>query len=142
MDARLQLRVQRYGWDLAAPHYERAWNDALAPATRAVLEAAKLESGERVLDVACGGGVLARAAWEAVAPGGEVVGSDISETMLVEAAAALPQCSFVRADAQALDRHVPLAHFDAVAARPGPRGSSEARRPRDPGGRSAAIREG
>ena len=114
MDARLQLRVQRYGWDLAAPHYERAWNDALAPATRAVLEAAKLESGERVLDVACGGGVLARAAWEAVAPGGEVVGSDISETMLVEAAAALPQCSFVRADAQALDRHVPLAHFDAV----------------------------
>lgn len=115
MDARLQLRVQRYGWDLAAPHYEQAWNDALAPATLAVLEAAKLASGERVLDVACGGGVLARAAWEAVAPGGgEVVGSDISETMLVEAAAALPQCSFVRADAQALDQHVPLMHFDAV----------------------------
>ena len=26
MDARLQLRVQRYGWDRAAPSYERLEN--------------------------------------------------------------------------------------------------------------------
>jgi ubiquinone/menaquinone biosynthesis C-methylase UbiE len=115
MDARLQLRLQRYGWDRAAPHYENAWNEALAPATSAVLEAAALRPGERVLDVACGSGLLTRAAWQAVAPGGgEVVGSDISEAMLTEAAARLPGCRFVRADAQTLNEHVPMAYFDAL----------------------------
>lgn len=115
MDARLQLRLQRYGWDRAAPHYENAWNEALAPATSAVLEAAALRPGERVLDVACGSGLLTRAAWQAVAPGGgEVVGSDISEAILTEAAARLPGCRFVRADAQTLNEHVPMAYFDAL----------------------------
>ena len=115
MDARLQLRVQRYGWDRAASSYEQAWEQALAPATTAVLNAAKLRSGQRVLDVACGSGLLTRAAWRAVASnGGEVVGTDISEFMLVEAAKRSPDCRFVRADAQNLDGCVPPAHFDAV----------------------------
>ena len=115
MDARLQLRVQRYGWDRAAPSYELAWEQALAPATAAVLNAAKLRPGERVLDVACGSGLLTRAAWHAVASkGGEVVGTDISELMLAEAAARSPDCRFVRADAQNLDEFVPVGHFDAV----------------------------
>lgn len=115
MDARVQLRVQRYGWDRAAPFYEEAWNQALAPATAAVLAAADLHPGERVLDVACGSGVLTRAAWRAVAADdGEVVGSDISELMLTEAAKRLPDCRFVRADAKALNECVPLGHFDAV----------------------------
>ena len=115
MDARLQLRVQRYGWDRAASSYEQAWEQALAPATTAVLNAAKLRPGERVLDVACGSGLLTRAAWRAVASnGGEVVGTDISELMLVEAAKRSPDCRFVRADAQNLDGCVPPAHFDAV----------------------------
>ncbi len=115
MDARLQLRVQRYGWDRAASHYEQAWNRALAPATAAVLDAAKLRPGERVLDVACGSGLLTREAWQAVAPdGGEVVGTDISELMLTEAAERSPECRFVRADAQKLDDHVPVSHFDVL----------------------------
>lgn len=115
MDARLQLRVQRYGWDRAAPSYEQAWKQALAPATVAVLNAAKLQPGERVLDVACGSGVLTRAAWHAVeSRGGEVVGTDISELMLAEAAERSPDCRFVRADAQTLDTFVPAEHFDAV----------------------------
>ena len=115
MDARLQLRVQRYGWDRAASSYEQAWEQALAPATTAVLNAAKLRPGERVLDVACGSGLLTRAAWRAVASnGGEVVGTDISELMLVEAAKRSPDCRFVRTDAQNLDGCVPTAHFDAA----------------------------
>ncbi len=115
MDARLQLRVQRYGWDRAASSYEMAWKQALAPATTAVLDAAKLRPGERVLDVACGSGLLTRAAWHAVAAeGGEVVGTDISELMLAEATARSPDCRFVRADAQNLDESVPVGHFDAV----------------------------
>jgi ubiquinone/menaquinone biosynthesis C-methylase UbiE len=115
MDTRLQLRVQRYGWDRAAPHYEQAWSRALAPATAAVLEAAALRPGERVLDVACGSGVLTRAAWQAVAPGGgEVVGTDLSERMLAQAAAGAPDCQFVHADAQSLADSVPTGRFDAV----------------------------
>ena len=115
MDTRLQLRVQRYGWDRAASHYEQAWNQALAPATAAVLEAAALRPGERVLDVACGAGVLTRAAWQAVAPGGgEVVGTDLSEQMLAQATATAPGCRFVRADAQDLAGSVPTGSFDAV----------------------------
>ena len=115
MEARLQLRVQRYGWDRAAPSYELAWKQALAPATAAVLDAAKLRPGERVLDVACGSGLLTRAAWDAVASeGGEVVGTDISELMLTEAAERSPECRFVRADAQNLAEVVPAGHFDVV----------------------------
>ena len=115
MDARLQLRVQRYGWDRAAPSYEQAWKQGLAPATAAVLNHAALRPGERVLDVACGSGLLTRAAWDAVASeGGEVVGTDISESMLAEAARRSPDCRFVRADAQKLDESVPVGHFDAV----------------------------
>ncbi len=115
MDARLQLRVQRYGWDHAAPHYEQAWSENLAPATLAVLNAAQLQAGERVLDVACGSGVLTRAAWQAVAPGrGEVVGTDLSEQMLAAAAEQSPHCEFVRANAQDLDECLPAGHFDAV----------------------------
>ena len=115
MDARLQSRVQRYGWDRAAPSYEQAWKQALAPATAAVLNAAKLRPGERALDVACGSGVLTREAWHAVeSQGGEVVGTDISELMLAEAAERSPDCRFVRADAQTLHRFVPVEHFDVV----------------------------
>ena len=115
MDARLQLRVQRYGWDRAALSYELAWKQGLAPATTAVLDAAKLQPGERVLDVACGSGLLTRAAWHAVqSTGGEVVGTDISERMLAQAAERSPDCRFVQANAQILDKLVPHGHFDAV----------------------------
>ena len=115
MDARLQLRVQRYGWDRAANSYELAWKQALAPATTGVLDTANLQPGERVLDVACGSGLLTRAAWQAVASqGGEVVGTDISEHMLAVAAERLPDCRFVRSDAQTLNEVVPDSYFDAV----------------------------
>ena len=32
MDARLQKRVQRYGWDAAAPFYHHCWEAQLRPA--------------------------------------------------------------------------------------------------------------
>lgn len=115
MDGRLQLRVQRYGWDRAAPHYEQAWNQALAPATAAVLTAAALKPGEHVLDVACGSGVLTRTAWSSVAPGGgKVVGTDLSQQMLAQARGHSPQCRFVRADGQQLEDALDGQDFDAV----------------------------
>src|SRR6266850_2461303 len=59
MDARLQRRIQRYGWDLAARDYEPLWQAQLAEAQAALLASASLAPGERVLDVACGTGLVA-----------------------------------------------------------------------------------
>jgi ubiquinone/menaquinone biosynthesis C-methylase UbiE len=114
MDGRLQLRVQRYGWDRASARYEDLWRVALEPATRGVLRLARLQPGERVLDVACGSGVLTRNALAEVGPHGEVVGCDVSAGMVAVAQAALPGCSFLRADAQEIANVVPRSHFDVV----------------------------
>jgi SAM-dependent methyltransferase len=58
MDARLQRRVQRYGWDRASDSYERHWAEQLRSAQELLLEMAALAPGERVLDVACGTGLV------------------------------------------------------------------------------------
>jgi len=105
MDPRLQLRVQRYGWDRAAPDYERGWAAQLRPAQELLLSLAALRPGERVLDLACGTGLVTFPAAEAVGPGGAVVATDISDAMvaLVRAEAArrgLVQVSVQRADAE------------------------------------------
>lgn len=114
MDGRLQLRVQRYGWDRASNRYETLWHEALAPATQGVLRLARLQPGERVLDVACGSGVLTRAALAAVGLQGEAVGCDVSAGMVAVAQAASIGCHFLRTDAQAVDEVLPADHFDAV----------------------------
>lgn len=107
MDARLQRRVQRYGWDRAVEHYEEHWQQRLVAATERVLEMAALRSGERVLDVAGGTGALAIAAASKVGRSGRVVGTDISEKMVeaaqtAAAALGLANCRFERCDAEAL----------------------------------------
>jgi len=53
--------------------------------TPRVLAAAQVEVGHRVLDVACGTGVLSRAAAEQVGPAGSVVGVDPNRGMLTVA---------------------------------------------------------
>ena len=68
MEPRLQRRVQRYGWDLAAGDYETLWQAQLAQAQTGLLAAASLAQGERVLDVACGTGLVSLQAARAVGP--------------------------------------------------------------------------
>jgi ubiquinone/menaquinone biosynthesis C-methylase UbiE len=104
VDARLQRRVQRQGWDRAAADYEALWQPQLAPAQAALLDCAALQRGERVLDVACGTGLVSFAAARAVGDAGRVTGVDLSGRM-VEAAQAL-------ARAQGL-AHVDFARMDA-----------------------------
>jgi SAM-dependent methyltransferase len=82
MDPRLQRRVQRYGWDKAASHYDRAWQRQLAPAQERLLALADLRPGERVLDIACGTGVVSFAAAAAVGDAGSVLGTDLSDEMI------------------------------------------------------------
>lgn len=107
MDARLQKRVQRYGWDKAASHYERSWRAQLEPAQSALLEMANLAPGERVVDVACGTGLVTLRAAALVSPRGKVVGTDISEEMVaiargIVSTAAANNITFERMDAEAL----------------------------------------
>ena len=77
MDARLQRRVQRYGWDKAVGDYEAGWRAQLEPAQSLMLDMAALRPGERVLDVACGTGIV-----DAIGEDGAVVGTDISGEMV------------------------------------------------------------
>ena len=117
MDAKLQRRVQRYGWDRAASHYERYWQKQLQIAQTRLLEMAALRLGEKVLDVSCGTGMVTFRAAEAVGPQGQVLGTDISQTMIdtarEEAARrAFSQVTFGRMDAEELE--VEEGAFDAV----------------------------
>ena len=113
MEAQLQRRVQRYGWDKAATHYEAHWSAPLRHGHVRLLELAWLAPGERVLDVACGTGIVSLAAARAVGPSGSVLGTDLSGEMveLARAAAAsngLANATFQRVDAQAsLARRAP-----------------------------------
>lgn len=84
MDTRLQHRVQRYGWDRAASYYEKSWQRQLAPSQNLLMRMAALAPGERVLDIACGTGLVTFRAAEAVGPTGEVIGVDISDAMVQE----------------------------------------------------------
>ena len=58
MEQRLQRRVQRYGWDLAAASYEALWQAQLAGVQAELLASAALAPGGQVLDVACGTGLV------------------------------------------------------------------------------------
>ena len=107
MEPRLQRRVQRYGWDLAAARYEALWQAQLAPAHQAVLDGASLMPGEAVLDAACGTGLVTLRAAQQVGPNGVVVGVDTSGRMVEVAQRHARACnctntSFMRNDLENL----------------------------------------
>ena len=149
MDARLQRRIQRYGWDLAARDYESLWQAQLAAAQANVLACASPAPGERVLDLACGTGLVALDAARAVGAGGRVLGIDLSGQMVDTARRRaeeryLANVNFQRMDAEALD--LPDAGFDvAICAlglmyMPNPeRALREMRRVLRPGGRLGLV---
>jgi SAM-dependent methyltransferase len=77
-----------------------------------VADAVDVRSGERVLDVACGTGVLARAVAELIGPIGTVIGLDVNEGMLAVARRKAPEIEWRAGRAEDL----PFASdsFDAV----------------------------
>ena len=79
---------------------------------KVIAEAAGMRPGERVLDVACGTGVLACAASERVGPSGAVVGLDVNPEMLGVARAKSDRVEWKNARAESLP--VPDASFDRV----------------------------
>ena len=52
MQAQLQRRIQRYGWDMAANVYETSWARQVEPAQQRLIELVAPQPGERVLDLA------------------------------------------------------------------------------------------
>lgn len=67
-----------------------------------VVDAARIQPGQRVIDVACGTGVLTRLVAQRVGSGGSVVGLDINEEMLAVAERKAPAIEWQRGPAEAL----------------------------------------
>lgn len=97
----------------AARAYEALFVDGLLEEwADQVLDAASIQPGHRVLDVACGTGILARHALARVGAAGSVVGLDIGPGMLAVAAELAPDIEWQQGPAESL----PFADhsFDAV----------------------------
>ena len=121
MDAKLQRWVQQRGWDRAVGHYQTYWQRQLRPAHDGTLAAARLAPGERVIDIACGTGLVALPAAEAVGPMGRVLATDISQRMVDDTAKraaelGLTNVDVLRCDAENLGpaRDVTGVEFDVA----------------------------
>ena len=117
MHPRLQRRIQRYGWDKAVSYYESYWKRQLEPAQTRLLEMAELKQGERVLDMACGTGLVTFRAAAQVGCEGAVCGTDISEHMVQSARTMAAQhhthhAAFERMEAE--DLRLPNDSFDVA----------------------------
>ncbi len=101
----------------AAENYERYFVPVIgAPVAHDLLRAAALQPGERVLDVACGTGVIARLASERVGSSGEVVGVDVAPDMIevARATTAPPGVAIDWRQGDAASLPFPDASFDVV----------------------------
>ncbi len=142
----------RAQWDEAAEAWQR-WGPTLerwlGPATEAMLDAAGVGPGARVLDVAAGAGWQTLAAARRVGPNGHVLATDISAEILARAErgahdAGLSWVSVRTLDGEALD--VEPAAYDAVISRVGfiyfpdqAAAFASMRRALRPGGRLAGV---
>jgi SAM-dependent methyltransferase len=112
-------------WQLtleAAELYERyPARYILGPWAPLLVDTARVTAGERVLDVACGTGVVTRAAAKRVGPTGRVVGIDLNPGMIA-VAKSLPApigASIERLERSALDLRLENASFDVVLCQQG-----------------------
>ena len=101
--------LQRNVWNRTASGYADAFQGQVTQTFDSMLDAAHVEAGTRLLDVATGPGILAAAAAER---GATPVGTDIADEMIEEAKRRFPGIEFQVADAAELP--FPDESFDAV----------------------------
>jgi len=113
----LQRRIQRYGWDKAALYYENFWQHQLKPAQDKLVAMAALKPNERVIDIACGTGLVSFRVAAITGGNGFVLATDISDGMVkigndLVKEKNLNNIRFQRMDAEHLD--IPDEEYDAA----------------------------
>jgi ubiquinone/menaquinone biosynthesis C-methylase UbiE len=148
MEPNVGTRWQLIGGNAAETYHRLLVPGMFAPLVPKLLELSGIEAGDHVLDVACGTGVVTRAAAEKVGRSGRVVGLDFSPSMLA-VARELPQspgATIEWLEANALEMPLPDASFDVVLCQHGLQqipdrvaALREIRRVLKPGGRFAGC---
>lgn len=129
----------------AAVLYEESFVPALfAGSAEVVADAAGIGRGERVLDVGCGTGAVARAAARRVGAAGRVVGLDLNPRMLAVARRVAPEIEWREGEAGELpfaagDFDVVTSQYALMFFPDQPRGLAEMWRVLAPGGRLAVA---
>ena len=101
-------QFEHQGWQEIASRYHEGFAAVTIQAVPALLNAARVTKGTRILDVACGPGYVAAAA---SARGATAIGIDFSSEMVEEARGRYPGIDFQEGDAEELS--FPDSSFDA-----------------------------
>jgi SAM-dependent methyltransferase len=109
IDAEAFREFERRGYDRVARSYGDFFEPITAGTIEALLDAADVRRGTRVLDVACGPGLVAAAAAKR---GAQAIGADLSPKMVAVARARHPALDVREADAERLP--FDEARFDAI----------------------------
>jgi SAM-dependent methyltransferase len=124
-DAAKYKNAQREQWNKDGAAWRR-WNPTLdrwyGEVTRQMLDLARIQPGQRVLDIAAGAGEPAVSAAERVGPGGYVLATDISEGIVELALEVARERGLSHVETRAMDGEkldLPDASFDAVLCRLG-----------------------
>lgn len=149
MNAKQYKKRQKVVWDSVADVYDQSFSTLAYPATMQMILEARLQPGDRVLDLASGTGADAFTASPMVGPTGRIVGIDIADRMVAVAnektrARGIENCEFHVMDAEELD--FKSGTFDAAVSKWGlmyfpdcHRALKETLRVLKPGGRFSAL---
>jgi len=124
-DAAKYKNAQRAQWNKDGAAWRR-WNPTLdrwyGEVTRQMLDAARIQPGQRILDIAAGAGEPAVSAAERVGPSGYVLATDIAEGIVELALQVARKRGLKQIETRAMDGEkldLPDASFDAVLCRLG-----------------------
>ncbi len=115
---RQQWNKDGAAWRRWTPTLERWYGDV----TRRMLDLARVQPGQRILDIAAGAGEPAVSAAERVGPGGYVLATDISEAIVELALQTARERGLKQVETRVMDGEhldLPDASFDAVLCRLG-----------------------